>query len=193
MAQSATAQNTTHPLEKLEATVIEVVTSSLDLEPGKVTLDSSLQHDLGAESLDYLDIAFRLEREYKVHFPRENLLVRAAEHFGQDNLVSTGVVSELGIRMLKMAMPEVDPATLKPGLRADEVPGLFTVRTFVRVLDRLLAAKEQMSRTCPKCGATMQESTMLPELTCGGCQATVPFPTGDEVMFQELIRMSKES
>jgi acyl carrier protein len=158
-----------------------------------VKLTSSLQHDLGAESLDYLDIAFRLEREYKVHFPREDLLARAAEFFGgADNLVQAGVVTDVGLKMLRTAMPEVDPAMLKTGLRAEQVPGLFTVGTFARVLDRLLAAKETMSRVCPKCGATMQDSNLLPEMSCAACQTTVPFPTGDEVMFQELVRLSKE-
>ena len=39
----------------------------------------------------------------------------------------------------------------------------------------------------------MQEAPVPPELTCGACQTTVPFPTGDEVMFKELIELSKES
>jgi acyl carrier protein len=184
-------QNRTVRRQVLEEKVVRAVANALDLEPAEVTLASSLQHDLGAESLDYLDIAFSLEREFKVHFPREDLLQRAADHFGEDHLVRDGVVTELGLRMLLHAMPEVDAGLLRPGLRAAEVPGLFTVQTLVRVLDRLLAAKQQMSRQCPQCGAELAESSALPEYVCVGCQTVMPFPSGDDVMFEELVRMSE--
>lgn len=186
-------QNSKFPREHLEDKVRQAVAKALDRDLEEVKLSSSLQHDLGAESLDYLDIAFTLEREFKVHFPREDLLQRAGTHFGEENLVKEGLVSELGLRMLQHAMPEVDGARFKPGLRAAEVPGLFTVQTFVRVLDRLLTAREQVSRTCAKCSATLQESPSMPEFVCPGCQATLPFPSGDDVMFDELVSMSKQA
>ena len=185
-------QNQTIPREVIEEKVIRAVANALDLEPEEVTLTSSLQHDLGAESLDYLDIAFSLEREFKVHFPREDLLQRAGDHFGEDNLMLDGLVTDFGLRILGSAMPEIDPDLLKPGLRASQVPGLFTVETFVRVLDRLLTAKEQMSRQCPQCGAELAESSALPEYVCPACQTTVPFPSGDDVMFDELVRLSRQ-
>jgi len=184
--------NSKVPREQLEMSVRQAVARAMGLGMEEVKLSSSLQHDLGAESLDYLDIAFTLEREHKVHFPREDLLQRAGQHFGEDNLVKEGVVSELGLRMLKQAMPEIDSAQIKSGLRASQVPGLFTVQTFVRVLDRLLFAKEQMPRACPKCGTEMGDSTSLPELVCPGCQTSVPVPSGDNVMFDELVRMSQQ-
>jgi len=183
-------QNTQVPREKLEESVVRAVASALELEPEEVNLDSSLQHNLGAESLDYLDIAFTIEREYKVHFPREDLLRRAGEHFGESNLVEGNIVSDLGLRMLRAAMPEIDPTVLKPGLLAHQVPGLFTVDTFVRVLDRLLYAKEEMSRECPECGGELRASDSLPEFECAKCGATLPYPSGDNVMFEELIRLS---
>lgn len=185
-------QNQTVPRAQIEEKVIHAVANALDLEPDEVTLTSSLQHDLGAESLDYLDIAFSLEREFKVHFPREDLLQRAGDHFGEDNLMRDGRVTDLGLRMLANAMPEIDRERLQPGLRAAEVPGLFTVETFVRVIDRLLTAKEQMSRQCPQCGAELTEPSALPEYVCPQCQTTVPFPSGDDVMFEEMLRLSEQ-
>lgn len=186
------ALNKTVPQAVLEDKVLQAVASALDLDPGRVTLTASLQHDLGAESLDYLDIAFTLERSFKVHFPREDLLVRAGEHFGEQNLVDKGVVTALGLRMLQHAAPEIDPEALRPGLRATDVPGLFRVQTFVRVLDRLLAAKESLSTICPHCQATLAESPTLPEFVCPGCNASVPFPSGDDVMFQDLVSLRRD-
>jgi len=184
--------NKTIPLQELEQKVVEVVAHALDIEPSGVGLDASMQQDLDAESLDYVDIAFALEREYKVHFPREDVLERAGQHFGEDKFVKDGLVTDLGLQLLRRAMPEVDPDLVKPGLRASQVPGLFTVRTFVRVLDRLLAAKEQMSRECPQCGGALEMSDVVPELTCAGCAKTVPLPSGDDILFADLVRMTED-
>lgn len=184
--------NTVVPRETLELSVRNAVARAMGINVEEVKLSSSLQADLGAESLDYLDIAFTLEREHKVHFPREDLLQRAATHFGEENLVKEGVVTDLGLKMLQQAMPELDPTLLKSGLRAAQVPAMFTVHTFARVLDRLLFAKERMSRACPKCGAAMQDSPNMPELVCPNDQTSVPFPSGDDVMFEEMVRMSQD-
>jgi len=179
--------NRTVPQQDLEAQVVEAVAGALDLEPGEVSLDDSLQADLGAESLDYLDIAFQLERRYKVEFPRADLLERAGSYFGEDRLVQNGVITDFGLRLLRQAMPEVEPARLRPGLRATEVAGMFTVQTFARVLDRLLYAKEQMRRTCEECGGELGDSEVLPELVCKGCGRTVPVASGDDVLYQDLL------
>ncbi len=184
--------NTQIPRTELEQKVMAAIANALDLETDEVKLNDSMQDDLGAESLDYLDIAFTLEREFKVHFPREDLMQRASDHFGEDTLVDQSEITPLGLRMLRSAMPEVDPGLLQPGLKASQVPGLFTVETFVRVLDRLLAAKEVLSRDCPECGAQMEDSSVLPELACPDCEATVPFPSGDEVLFQDMLQLSDE-
>ena len=179
--------NTTIPREKLEASVIGAVASALDLQPEEIELSASMQDDLGAESLDYLDIAFQLERKYRVQFPREDLLERIGEHFGEGELVEGGTVSERGLELMRTAMPEIDPARLRPGIRAYDIAGLFTVQTFVRVFDRLLAAKEQMSRECAECGGELEDSNTLPELVCSRCKQTVPLSSGDEVLFQDLL------
>lgn len=183
-------KNTQVPQSVLEEKVVAAVAKALDLDTEEVTLTSSLQSDLGAESLDYLDIAFQLERDFNVQFPRADLLQRASDHFGEDALVKDGVVTELGIRLLHKGMPEIDPEQFKPGLRAVDVAGMFTVWTFVRVLDRLLAAKEQMSRQCPECGGELVESNTLPEFVCAGCGKVVPLPSGDAILFQDLIELS---
>jgi len=176
------------PTELIEQRVIEAVAKALDLRPSQVSLSDSLRDDLDAESLDYLDIVFQLEREFKVQFPRNDLLQRASEHYGEETLVKDGVVTDLGLEVLRRGMTEIEPELLRPGLRASEITGLFTVRTFVRVLDRLLAAKEQMPRVCESCGGTLADSPSLPELVCQGCEKTVPLPSGDAVLLQDLLQ-----
>ncbi|MES1243418.1 MAG: acyl carrier protein [Acidobacteriota bacterium] len=175
--------------EEVEEKVVAAVEHALDLDPGQVKPESSLTEDLGAESLDFLDIAFNLEREFNVQLPRLDILQRATDHFGEDTLVKDGVVTERGLDLLRKGMPEIDPARFRPGLKATEVAAMFNVATFVRIILRLLEAKRELPRECPKCGKTMIESEVTPELVCESCDESVPMPTGDEILLRDIISL----
>lgn len=180
------------PREVINKKVIEAAAQALDMEPDEISLDSSFERDLGAESLDYLDIAFALEREFKIQFPREDLLHRASDHFAEEALVTNdGTITELGLELLKKGLPEIDPELLKPGLRAEDLRPLFIVETFARLIERLLQAKHEFPRTCPDCGAPLVESEVTPEFTCTGCKKNIPFPTGDDLIFQDIVALSE--
>src|SRR4051812_15049436 len=103
-----------------------LVAENLELELDEVQLTSSF-FDLGAESLDLLDVAFSLESEYRISFPRTDILERATEHFGEDALVQEGLVTDLGLQLLREGMPELDPNLIKPGLRDVDVAKNITV------------------------------------------------------------------
>ena len=179
------------PSAVIEEKVIAAVAEALDLEPEEVELDARMQDELGAESLDHLDIAFQLERELKIRLPRANLLERARDHFGDDSLVAEGRITPLGVELLRRGMPELDPETVRPDTKASEVAGLFTVRTYVRLVHRLLASKEEMSRVCESCGGRLEDSPVLPELVCVDCRTPVSLPTGDEVIFRDIVALAE--
>lgn len=192
MSKDMEKQQETITIDTIEKKVIEAVSKALDLAPEEISLTSSFERDLGAESLDYLDIAFMLEREFKIQFPREDLLQRASDYFGEDALVTKeGLITDLGIELLQKGMPDIDPDLLKPGLQATDLRPLFTVQSFVRVVERLLEAKEDFPKICPHCGSGLIESEITPEFVCTKCQKNVPFPTGDEVIFQDIVSLSK--
>lgn len=178
--------------EEVEQKVVAAVARALDLDPRKVTLSSSLTEELGAESLDFLDIAFTLEREFNVQLPRLDILQRATEHFGEETLVNNGVVTERGLELLRRGMPEIDPERFRPGIKATEVAAMFNVGTFVRILLRLLEAKRELSRECPRCGGTMVESAATPELVCESCDESVPLPTGDEILLRDIVALDRQ-
>jgi len=186
MPESDAARETGTPAD-VEQRVLAVIARAMDRPVSEVKPSSSLEFDLGAQSLDYLDIAFSLEREFRISFPRADFMERAADHFGEENLVQNGVITDLGLRLLAKGMPELDPAALKPGLKVTEVREMFVVATFVRVVQQLLAAKAAMDRTCPDCGATMAESASLPEFVCPSCGKSVPLRSGDDVMFEHVV------
>ncbi|MGD8568071.1 MAG: acyl carrier protein [Gammaproteobacteria bacterium] len=184
--QALVDNNTTQ--QEVEQVVIDTVARALDLDPKEVSLSSSLFQDLGAESLDLLDIAFNLERHYGLQLPRLDLLERASEHFGEDTLVKDGIVTDLGLELLRKGMTEVDPSRFQPGLKATDVANMVSLASFVRIVMRLLEVKQNPPAECPGCGAsTIIASKVHPEWICEQCEATIPMPSGDEVLLQDII------
>jgi acyl carrier protein len=127
------------------AKVRESIVDALGVDEGAVTPKASLFDDLGAESLDLLDIVFRLEKEFGIKIPRGGIQTGAlspeGEPLKEEDLMVDGVLTPLGIEKLKKVMPEVDPSRIGVGFRADDIPTLFTVQTFVNIVKKLVAEK----------------------------------------------------
>jgi acyl carrier protein len=115
-------QSAQPPRDDVEARVSAVIARAMDCPVSDVSPSSSLEEDLGAQSLDFLDIAFSLEREFRIQFPRADFLQRASDHFGEENLMKDGVVTPFGLKLLALGMPEIDAERLKPGLRVTVYP-----------------------------------------------------------------------
>jgi acyl carrier protein len=120
--------------DKVRACIADV----LAVDIAKVAPGASLIEDLGAESLDFLDLVFRLETEFAVKIPRDGIMLTAREGLA-DNFDQAGVLSNEALERLRLLMPEVPPARLVPGLRTHQIPGLFTSETFVRLVAWRLA------------------------------------------------------
>ncbi len=177
--------------DDLDARVLALVAAALERRPEEIDPGASL-HALGAESLDFLDVAFRLEREFRIRMPRLNVLQRAEDHFGPGALVQDGALTPFGLTVLRGTMPEVDPALLRPGLRASELGALISVRTFARIVRRMLAAKREALRACAACGAeALRESPVTPEASCAACGQVQVFPAGDDVLLQDLFALAR--
>ncbi|MEM8960938.1 MAG: phosphopantetheine-binding protein [Acidobacteriota bacterium] len=173
--------------DEIREGVIEAIAEALDLDLADVTPNASLVDELGSESLDFLDIAFRLEDRFRVRMPQRNMLQRAESLFGKEKLIEKGVVTDLGLDVLGKMMPEVDKSRLVPGLRVYDVGSLLTAETFVRVVGRLLRAKAELPRVCEACGGgQIVESTTALERVCSDCDSTFPLPDGDQVLLGDL-------
>jgi len=177
-----------YSVDEVSENVRRVVATALDLGVDDVPIDASL-FELGAESLDLLDIAFMLEKDYRIQYPGTGMLERAGQYFDRDALTSNGVVTDLGLQLLRVGMPELDPGALKPGLKDIDVARMVQVGSFVRITMRLLQAKAEHPRTCETCGGVLVESDVMPEFECAGCGDIVPVPSGDDVLLADLIRM----
>ena len=124
--------------EKVKESVVE----ALGVDDDEVTPNAVLFDDLGAESLDLLDIVFRLEKEFGIKIPRGGIqadaLAAEGENLKDEDLVVDGVLTPLGIEKMKQSMPEIDPSRITEGFRADDIATLFTVQTFVSITKKLL-------------------------------------------------------
>lgn len=110
-----------------------IVADALGRAVADVQLTSNLMADLGAESLDFLDIVFRLEREFGIQITRGEMERAARGDMTADEFAPGGVVSERGLARLRELMPEAADR-IQPGLRASMILTLFTVTTFASMV-----------------------------------------------------------
>jgi acyl carrier protein len=106
--------------------VSRVLVDSLNVSEEEITPTATLQGDLGAESIDFLDIVFRLEREFGIRIPRDELFPESVFE-GDPDLVREGKVTDKGMRELRSSMPYADLSAFDRDRRLSAVPDLFTV------------------------------------------------------------------
>jgi acyl carrier protein len=116
--------------------VAETMADALGSDQEEVKLDSSLINDLGAESIDFLDIVFRLERAFKVKIPRGKIIEDARGDLSEADFEKGGVVTDAGFQRLKAFLNEVPADRFKAPLKVADIPRLFTVQTFCKIVIR---------------------------------------------------------
>ncbi|MBP3958659.1 acyl carrier protein [Gemmata sp. G18] len=122
---------------KVRTTLID----ALSVDDDQVTPTARLKGDLGAESIDFLDIVFRLEKQFGVTIPREELFPESIFQ-GDSTFVANGKVTPVGLVELEKQMPYADLTEFKKDPRIDKVEDLFTVDLIVRYLESKVAAKK---------------------------------------------------
>ena len=119
--------------------VRETLVDALAVEPDEVTEDATLTGDLGAESIDFLDIVFRLEKCFNIKIPRGELLP-PDDLLNNPDYVSNGKFTVAGLAQVKKAMPHADFANFDQDPDVNRMPDLFTVKTLVNYIEAKLAA-----------------------------------------------------
>jgi acyl carrier protein len=121
--------------DRLAPLLVEV----LGVEPKRITPGSGLVRDLGAESIDLLDLSFRIEEEFKISLEANEVEKEARLRLPGGVYEKDGFLTEEAIAGLPQLIPEVDRTRLVAGLRKTDVPALLTVAFFVRLIARKLA------------------------------------------------------
>lgn len=116
----------------------EVLTDALGVDDDEVSLDATLQGDLGAESIDFLDIVFRLEKEFSIKIPKGELF--PDDIMSNPDFVDNDRITPAGLAKLKEAMPHADLTPLEAEPFVSKMPDLFTVETIVNYVENKVAA-----------------------------------------------------
>src|ERR1700677_4290135 len=115
-----------------------VLVDALGVDEEEVTPDAVIKDDLGAESIDFLDIIFRLEKAFGIKIPRGEMM---PENLASDpTLVQDGKVTAVGVAELKQRMPHSDFTEFEKNPQVDAMRKLFTVDAIVNYVEGKLKA-----------------------------------------------------
>jgi acyl carrier protein len=121
--------------EKVKGTLVE----ALNVDEDQVSPSATLQGDLGAESIDFLDIVFRLEREFGIKIPRNELFPESIFQ-GDPDFVKDGKVTAKGLAELRSKMPYADLTAFEANPTLEGISDLFTVNLIVSYIESKLKA-----------------------------------------------------
>ena len=114
--------------EKVKETLVE----ALGVDEDEVEMDKTLTGDLGAESIDFLDIVFRLERAFDIKIPPGDLFPDNV--LNNPEFVADGKLTQAGLERLKESLPHVDFSELEADPDVNKLPELFKVGTIVNYI-----------------------------------------------------------
>ncbi len=113
------------------------IAAALGLEPDEVSPESSLVNDLGAESLDLLDMLFRIDKKVGVKIAMADITSHLQGTLTNEEFVTAdGYVSQQGLAQLKQALPQIDPAELDGKLESSSIFTLFTVQNLIDMVQQ---------------------------------------------------------
>ena len=129
-----TKEITREEIDAVYPTVAATVADALGCEVEEVKPEVSLIDDLDAESIDFLDMVFRLERAFKVKIPRGKIVESARGTLSETEFEQGGVLTDTGFAQLRSYRSEVPEERFKRPLKVKDIPRLFTPLTFCKLV-----------------------------------------------------------
>jgi len=115
-------------------TIAETMADALGCDVDDIKLDVSLIEGLDAESIDFLDMVFRLERAFKVRIPRGKIVENARGTLSEAEFEQNGLVTEVGLAQLRAYLSEIPAERFKVPTKVKDIPRLFTPETFCKLV-----------------------------------------------------------
>jgi acyl carrier protein len=112
----------------------DCIAKALQISAGDIQVDSKLIADLGAESIDFLDIVFRLEKAFAIKIPRDDLFPEKV--LTDPRYVKDGRITGEGLAVLKEKLPSVSFDSFEKDPVVSKLPDLFTVRMILDYITR---------------------------------------------------------
>jgi acyl carrier protein len=114
--------------------VAETMADALGCDLDQVKLDVSLIEGLDAESIDFLDMVFRLERAFKIKIPRGKIIENARGDMPESEFEQKGVLTEAGLAQLRRYLSEIPAERFSNPMKVADIPRLFTPETFCKLV-----------------------------------------------------------
>ena len=114
--------------------VAETMADALGCDVEDIKPDVSLIEGLDAESIDFLDMVFRLERAFKVKIPRGKIVENARGALTEAEFEHNGIVTDVGFKQLRAYLSEVPAERFKTPMKVADIPRLFTPETFCKLV-----------------------------------------------------------
>lgn len=155
----------------------QIVAHSLRVDVSQVNPDVHL-NDLGAESLDLIEITMEAESQFHVFLPDKSILDTAAEIFGPDVLEKDGYLTEEGKRLMLRRLPEADAQAFQGAVAIKDLQDYFLkVGTWLRMIEGLV---EHTPTECAACGGAMALSMGF-RMKCKQCGQEITLRSGEEL------------
>jgi acyl carrier protein len=155
----------------------QIVARSLRIDAAQVIPDTHLT-DLGAESLDLIEISMETESQFHIFLPDKSILETAVEVFGPDVLEKAGYLTDEGKRLLLRRMPEADAQSFEGAVSVKDLQQYFLkVNTWVRMIQGLV---RYTPAECAACGGPMAASMGF-RMKCTSCGAEITLRSGEEL------------
>jgi acyl carrier protein len=165
----------------------QIVAHSLRIDASMVVRDTKLT-DLGAESLDLIEITMETETQFHIFLPDKSILETAVEVFGPDVLEKDGYLTDAGKQLLFERMPQADAQTFQGEVAVKDLQSYFLkVDTWVRMIRDLV---QYTPAECAACGGPMTASMGF-RMKCAQCGQEITLRSGEELN-REWVRAYHE-
>ena len=155
----------------------QIVAKSLRIEESQIAPETHL-NDLGAESLDLIEITMETETQFHIFLPDKSILETAVEVFGPGVLEKDGYLTGEGKQLLLRRMPEGDAQAFAGDVAVKDLQAYFLkVGTWVRMIQGLV---EYTPGDCAACGGPMMPSMGF-RMKCAKCGQEITLRSGEEL------------
>ncbi len=174
--------------ERIDTEVRQAIATTLRKEADAIDMNASIKSALGATSLDFLDINFRLENTFGVRLASQMLVDHVEEEFGEGIAVDRDdKLTESAATLMRMYLGDNDD--LKAGMFRDEIPDLVTPKIIAESVEAIVG---ELPEACPSCGASSWGSADGAKVICTNCNKDAAYPDGDELTKRWIHKVQNE-
>ncbi len=179
--------NTYVTRERVHQEVRAALATTLRKDAAAIDMNTPIVGGLGATSIDFLDINFRLENTFGIQLATQLLLDHIEEDLGEGKAIDRdGKVTAPAAEMLRLYLGDV--SGIEAGMYADEVSGVITPGV---VADGVVRVLDTLPDACA-CGASAWKSDDGAKVVCSSCGKDAAYPDGDDLTKRWIAEIEQE-